>query len=160
MKAHGATEFRHSFESILFSASQGAVNETFNIEERFFQLLWEQSEGNPGMATELWLSAVTSVYNNHIKIGLPKDSELGELQVLTQNMLFIFAATFRHEALSIREASAATNLPLGTVRQAFKMGLEQGMIVPNENNRYKIAVKWTHFLIKHLKRKNYLYGTN
>ncbi len=157
--AHKQTGYKHNFDKILFAASPGAMNETFNIEERFFQLLWEQSEGNPLVAQKLWISSIIGVYNKHFKIGLPKDVDIQNTDSLSQNMLFIFAATFRHENLSIKEASEATNIPLGLVRQAYKRGLEEGMIESNLSGRYKISIHWTHSLLKLLKRKNYLYGT-
>ncbi len=164
MSAHNQTGYKHNYDKILFSATnQGHHNigETFNIEERFFQLLWEQSEGNPQVAKNLWINSIIGVYGKHFKVGLPKDVHLQDSNQLTQNMLFIFAATFRHESLNIKEASEATNLPLGLVRQAYKRGLEEGMIVKNNNDgRYKISIKWMHAILKHLKRNNYLYGSS
>lgn len=162
--AHNKTDFKYSFDKILFSASnqgQNNLGETFNIEERFFQLLWEQSEGNPEVAKNLWLSSITGVYGNHITVGLPKDVHLQASESLTQNMLFIFAATFRHQNLNIKEASLTTNLPIGLVRQAYKRGLEEGIISKDQKSgRYEISIQWTHSVIKHLKRKNYLYGNS
>jgi len=162
--AHNQTSFKYNFDKILFSASnqgQNNLGETFNIEERFFQLLWEQSEGNPEVAKNLWLSSITNVYSKHITVGLPKDVHLQNSETLTQNMLFIFAATFRHQSLNIKEASQSTNLPIGLVRQAYKRGLEEGMISKNKKSgRYEISIKWMHSIIKHLKRKNYLYGNS
>ncbi len=162
--ANNKTGFKYNFDKILFSASNESHNnlgETFNIEERFFQLLWEQSEGNPEVAKHLWLNSITGIYGKHIKIGLPKDVHLQASDTLTLNMLFIFAATFRHQSLNIKEASLVTNLPIGLVRQAFKRGLEEGMITKDKlSGRYQIAVKWIHPIIKHLKRNNYLYGNS
>ena len=164
MNAHNQTGYKHNFDKILFSATnQGHNNigETFNIEERFFQLLWEQSEGNPEVAKYLWINSIIGVYGKHFKIGLPKDVHINDTTQLTQNMLFIFAATFRHESLNIKEASEATNLPIGLVRQAFKRGLEEGMIGKDSHNgRYHISTKWMHAILRHLKRNNYLYGNS
>ena len=112
------------------------------------------------MARHLWLNSITGIFGQHIKVGLPKDVHLQSSEDLTQNMVFIFAATFRHQSLNIKEASLATNLPIGLVRQAFKRGLEEGMIKKDKTSRYQISVKWIHPIIKHLKRKNYLYGNS
>ena len=113
------------------------------------------------MAKNLWLNSITAVYGKHMTVGLPKDVHLQSSETLTQNMLFIFAATFRHQCLNIKEASIATNLPIGLVRQAYKRGLEEGMIAKDKKNgRYEISIQWMHSIIKHLKRKNYLYGNS
>ena len=126
-------------------------------ENAFFQLLWDTSEGIPGIAAEVWLDSLELVEENVVRARIPHRVGLSELDLIRRDTLFLFAAIYRHETLSAEEASCVTDLPLGLTEQTFRMGVHKTFLVETPEG-YRVSSSWYAPLARYLRRKNYLYG--
>ena len=140
----------------IFRSSQKVQEGVTSSENRYFYLLWERSGGNPGTAIYYWFRSLKQLREEHLKVCLPVDNQVSELSSLHQEMHFVYASLFKHENLTISEATRATNLPRSVVKQAVYRGLEEGFLI-SEDGRYQISMNWIDDLRKYLKGKNLIY---
>ncbi len=155
LNLHNQTGFSLEYDSI-FRSSQKVQEGVTSSENRYFYLLWERSGGNPGSAIFYWFRSLRQISANRLRVSLPVDNKINELFDLHQEMHFVYASLFRHQNLTISEATRATNLPRSVVKQAIYRGLEEGFVV-NNDGRYQVAMVWIDDLRKFLKGKNLIY---
>ncbi len=159
MKRHEKTGYKLEFDSIIFAMHRyKAPEEAKLIQDRYFELLWEQSRGNPRAALILWLSALEVIGENKVKVGLPKAAPVRPLEGLTEDELFVVAAIIRHENLTKEEACAVTSLSEGVVMHAIRVGMERGFLDCSDSGRFRIRSLWQVPLTQSLVHKNFVYG--
>lgn len=159
LNRHEKTGYKLEFDPIIF-----AMNERKNlgkirlVQDRYFELIWEQAKGNPRTAIILWLSALEVLNTKKIRIGIPSAVPAKPLMGLTDDELFVIAAIIRHENLTFEEAVSVTSQSEGLVQHAFMVGLERGFLESNDAGRIRICPLWQASLTQALNQKNFIYG--
>lgn len=156
---HNKTNYQLEYDPIIFATKDSwSADELKLAQNRYFELLWEQSRGNPRTALILWTSALEMVGEKRLRVGIPTSSPLKPLACLTDEELFVIAAIIRHENLTLKEAISVTSLPDGVVCHALSVGIERGFLERSENDRYRIRPLWQSPLSQTLIHKNFIYG--
>ncbi len=160
LKRHQKSNFKLEFDPIIYAAEGKRTTESLKyVHERFFELLWEQSKGNPRAAVVLWISSLKTISEHSILVGLPAPSPVRPLAGLTDDELFVIASIVRHENLTVEEARSTTSLGESTVRHALRIGIERGFLDRSSDNRYRIRPTWQAVLTQQLVSKNFVYET-
>ncbi len=159
MMRHDKGEYKLSFSNLLQATR---VNDDIDteeyIEDQFFRLLWEQSNGIPKIALSQWLTSLSPRYKT-LKVGLPQDDEVNILKKQSDNTLFVFAALIKHENLTAKELIQVTSIGEGIVRNSLKFGLESKLLRKIAGGKYTIAYEFQINIINYLKKKNFVYAT-
>ena len=158
LSRHQGSRRRLSFNELLLSVS--GANQSRSVRaanSRIYNILWEQSGGNPRVTIHLWLSAARSKERN-VEIGVPEKPASSRLKGISDDFCFIYAAIIIHHELNTREIMAVTSYPEAIVRHALKQGVYQNMIVRGDNNRYRIHPLWQQTLFNVLASRNMLWS--
>jgi len=159
MTRHRRTPFKLSYDTIIRATQNSDEYSVMErIEQQFFRLLWGQSKGNPRTALVLWLSALRRSSGNVLRVGIPQYSQLKDAQLFSDDVMFVYAAIMRHENLSASELVLTTGLPMVTIKDAIKIGLESDVIFKADGERYRVAPVDQYALEQLLIRKNFIYG--
>jgi hypothetical protein len=156
LQRHQATGFELLYDSTVLGGGFDS-EDTSNFETAFFQILWDTSEGVPGIAEEVWLNSLELVEEGVVRARTPKMAGLSKLNGLNQETLFLFAALYRHETLSVEEAAVVTDLPVSLTDQVFRLATQKALLVPTPQG-YQVSSLWYAPLARFLRRKNHLYG--
>lgn len=158
LNKHAKSELKLVYDSLIFAMqSQNSAEELQNIQEKFFQMLWSQSRGNPKTAINLWISALRVVNKSTLKITLPQTHKFSDLIKLSDEQLFVFAAIAKHHYLSTSEIISVTNLQKGAVLNVVRFGIERGYLIQLENRRYRLSDAWKILISGLLINKNFIY---
>ncbi len=156
---HEKTDYTLQYDPIIFALnSTREVGASRFIEDRYFELLWDQSKGNPRTALSLWLSALQVIGEKQLMVGLPAALPVRPLAGLTDDELFVIAAIIRHENLTAFEAKAVTSLSEGIVLHAVRVGVERGFLECSSAGRFRICPIWQASMTQSLVNKNFVYG--
>ena len=158
LSRHMGARRRLRYNELLLSAA--ASNESNSVraaDSRVFNILWEQSGGNPLAAIELWLNA-SKVTHRSVEIGVPQRPSVALLSKLNDDLHFIYAAIVSHHSLSTNEIMLVTHFSEPIIRHALKQGINLGMIVRDSSKRYKVDPLWYGTLSGLLQRKNMLWN--
>ena len=159
-KRHSQTDFSLSYD-VLISAtkSEEEIDKYSSIENKFFKLLWELSNGNPRAALYLWTKSLKYSGTKSLTVNIPNISSNLKLHSLSDDVLFVLAAILKHENLGVKDIEKVTNLPVGVCRNSIKIGIESSLIYKDSNNKYMIDMINQYAIIKHLRSKNFIYGS-
>jgi hypothetical protein len=159
MARHHYSGLKLEFDPIIYTIGhQTQRDEIEYIQDRFFEMLWEQARGNPRAALALWVSALQQADPQTIKVGLPEESPSKPLEGLTDEEIFVIAGIIRHENLTVNEAVEVCNLSERVVRHAVRVGLERGFLARSqESGRYRVEPLWQGPLTSQLISKNFVY---
>jgi GTPase SAR1 family protein len=159
MKRHKKTGFQLSYDLLISATrSQDEIDKYASVESKFFKLLWELSNGNPRAALYLWISALSRKRSNVFNVNIPKEVDLGGIDKLSDDLMFVVANVLKHENLSFAEIEATTDLPRGIVRNSIKQGLERHFFYKDDRERYMVEISTQHSIVRYLKLKNFIYG--
>jgi GTPase SAR1 family protein len=159
MKRHEKSTIKLSYDLLINATkSQDEIDRYASIESKFFKLLWELSRGNPRAALALWLTALSRKNSTTFNVNIPKEVELIDLAMASDDQLFVIAHILKHENLSTSEVVSTSNLPRGVVRNALKLSLEKKYLYRDDRSRFMIDITTQHTLIKQLRAKNFIYG--
>lgn len=158
MYRHKKSEFKLSYADIIqaFRSNDESGSTTY-LETLFFRMLWEQSKGNPSLAMKLWISSLTPIKKNRLKVGLPMAYSSKILSEFSDECHFTYASIIRHENLTTKELTKVTNLDEGIVRHALRLGLENEFLTRGDDNRYRFDLGTQYQLINFLRAKNFIY---
>ena len=158
-KRHKKTGFQLSYDLLISATrSQDEIDRYASVESKFFKLLWELSNGNPRAALYLWISALSRKRSNVFNVNIPKEVDLGGIDKLSDDLMFVVANVLKHENLSFAEIEATTDLPRGIVRNSIKQGLERHFFYKDDRERYMVEISTQHSIVRYLKLKNFIYG--
>lgn len=159
MKCHTQSGFKISFDNILTLLGKKKRRETRNtIESRFFKLLWEQTEGNPTRAVNLWLRSLSFDGNETMKVTTPPLEDMSNFLDLDDDIHFMCASLIRHEILTREQIRITTTQSKNVISRIVKYALEKKLIVEQENNILRLNPDLAGQIIRSLRRKNYVYG--
>ncbi len=159
MTCHARSGFKVSFDKILtiLGKKKGRENRD-TIESRFFKLLWEQTEGNPTRAVALWLKSLNFDGHETMMVLKPPLEDMSDFLDLDDDIHFMCASLIRHESLEPEQIGQITNQDKGIVTRVIKRSIERRLIVEHENNTFRLNPDLAGYIIRSLRRKNYVYG--
>ena len=158
LSRHKGARRRLKYNNMLLSAAASSESSSIRAaDSRVFNILWEQSGGNPLAAIELWLDAV-NVKGRLAEVGVPERPSANLLNGMKDDLYFIYTAIVLHASLSTAEIMRVTHFSEPVVRHAVKQGVNMGMIIRDESKRYKIDPYWYGSLSGFLHRKNLLWS--
>lgn len=156
LSRHQQTGFTLQYDDVLLSTRGPEAGSVRNAEQLYFSLLWDSCGGNPLLGLTLWLSSLT-INGKKVVVGLPTEVSPSQLEHLSDELLFVYAALLIHENLTSDELVAATALTESTVRAALKSAFDTGFIKRSEDRRHRIMPLWYPAITKLLTRKNLLH---
>ncbi len=159
LRRHERSGYLLSYGDIIRAVkTRNTTDEVTYVENMFFRLLWEQSQGNPELAEKLWLKALKPMFGKRLKVGLPLIKNYTLLTKLSDEPFFVYSALVRHENLTAREIIQVTDMKEGAVRYALRLGLENEFLTRSESDRrYRFTVEGQYSVLNHLKAKNFIY---
>ncbi|MFT6030231.1 MAG: hypothetical protein ACI8O8_001975 [Oleiphilaceae bacterium] len=158
LSRHKGGKRRLKYNNMLLSAAASSESSSIRAaDSRVFNILWEQSGGNPLAAIELWLDAV-KVKGRLAEVGVPERPSANLLNGMKDDLYFVYTAIVLHASLSTKEIMLVTHFSEPIVRHAVKQGINMGMIIRDESMRYKIDPYWYGSLSGFLHRKNLLWN--
>jgi len=156
---HEASRRKLHYNDLLLST---AVDDQFDsisaAETRFFHLLWQQSNGNPAVALNLWCGAAKPMEKFQIQVNLPPRPATDKLAQLADDQLFVLKSIVQHGLLSIADCISATHLPETVVRRAVKVASELGCLQVDDAQLFSVEADWYYPLTNFLYQRNMLHG--
>lgn len=157
LSRHQGSRRRIRYDELLLSASAGSESSSVRAaDSRVFNILWEQSGGNPQVAIQLWLAAAR-MKDNVVELGVPSKPSGNALKELKDDLCFVFAAIVTHKSLTSEEIVQVTHFPEAIARHALKQGLNLGLLWQDDTKRYRIHPSWQGTLSAFLASKNLLW---
>ena len=156
LRRHAATGRPLIFADSVRRASEGSPGST--PESHYFQVLWEQSAGNPSVARELWMAGAGEGPDGALRVGLPPRTSAGILARLSEATLFVLAAVVRHEALTARQVALALSLSERRAFLACEQGLEAGVLELTEERLLRVPPLRQADIFRFLRERNLLDG--
>ncbi|WP_027358760.1 P-loop NTPase family protein [Desulforegula conservatrix] len=157
-KRHSKTDFRISYEKIIkASGNVSRLESMAQAESDFFRLIWQQSGGNPRISIHIWLSALIFIPPYTLEAGLPARPDISGISGLPEDSLFIYSEILKHENLTLEETILSSNLPIGVVTHALRLGIKKKFLEQSDDGRYRISIFFQNTLINHLKGRNFIY---
>lgn len=158
LNMHEKTGYRLSYDDIIQAAgNQNASSHVTYIENRFFNLLWQQARGNPRLAVYLWLSALRRVGEQSLRVGLPEEPDTSMLSDLSDDSLFVFASVALHENITLPQLLATTQLPEGVVKTVLDEGRRMKLLDCWNGTVYRLSVLYHYPVVRYLQAKHCLY---
>jgi hypothetical protein len=159
LSKHKKTGFSLTYDSLIFALGDGNSRKDFeDIEQKFFEMIWSQSRGNPRTASSIWLSSLRKIGEDKLKITLPKITKFSNLINLSDDQFFIYAAIAKHQKLSLQEILDITEMPRGAIMSCIRYGLDNGYLNEiKEGGRFRLSGSWQIMISKVLINKNFIY---
>jgi hypothetical protein len=131
-----------SFEGLVPDLPLGADeydrNEALErVENRYFRLLWDYADGNPGVALHFWRSSLTVDDGGTVRVSLFVPPDVGDIERLPDDAVFVLRAVVQLERARVDDVVAAMMLPADRVRDALRYARARGY-VETGGERYRI----------------------
>jgi hypothetical protein len=159
-KRTAAAGYTPDFSSLLQRPTKGPDRDRMleRTERAFWRLLTDGSQGNPTVATRLWVDCLQpNASDSTVSVGLPRTHDSTELDALSDGELFVLTAIILHDDISVEELHYVLNESETRVR-AICRGLEQAtLIMETDMARYKVRLNWLPAVERHLRRRSFLH---
>jgi hypothetical protein len=158
---HDQTGFKLVYDPLIFSIRTNSSSKEFeDLQQKFFQIIWSQSKGNPAIAINLWLSAISHKSGKTIKVSLPKSSKNEHLMNLSDHHLFIYGAITKHQNLSAAEICEILSISKEEALNIIRIGLEKGYLEEYESSKKRVTIssEWQIAISSLLIDRNFIYG--
>ncbi len=155
---HKETKYDLSFDDIFFSLEKKNLNDSIDrTKSKFFEILWEQSNGNPSQATRLWLNSLRYNGVRTLYVCLPPLHNTVNFLEMEDEVHFICAAITRHEMLSHQQIQSITGQEDAVVTRVLNLCQKRDLLFQDELQNFRLHKDYASHIIKILKRKNYVY---
>lgn len=159
LQRHKASRRKLVYDELLISSTgQDTAGAMRAAETRFFHLLWEQCDGNPGVALALWRNCIRVKERHLIEVGVPERFLTKRFTEFGDQLPFVFAAIVIHGELTTEQCLLVTNLSEASVRRSLKIGIDQGVLERRPDGAYLVKAVWYEPLVAFLSRRNLLHG--
>ncbi|WP_339931983.1 hypothetical protein [uncultured Brevundimonas sp.] len=119
----------------------------------FMLLLWDASDGNPGVALHLWRSVLGVAADGTVFVR-PLDPVIeAAIERLPLEALFIYRAVLRQAGARPAEIVAATRLPAATVADVLRSGVQTGHLLIRDGGHH-VSWDWYRALTRSLVRRH------
>ena len=119
----------------------------------FMMMLWDASDGNPGVALHLWRSALGVAADGTVFVRPLLPVVEVAIERLPLEALFIYRAVLRRTGATPAEVVAATRLSASTVADVLRSGVQAGHLLLREG-RYRVSWDWYRALTRSLVRRH------
>ena len=105
------------------------MNEEERAEHDFYRVLWDNSEGIPGLALQYWRESLsTGTHEDRPRVRLYKAPTAGDLDQLQESMYFVLRAIVQLDLATEHDIAKATNLRPQEVSDALRLAKLRGYI--------------------------------
>ncbi len=158
LKRHEPTGLEIRFNEELFEIMShfGAERSIENAQDIYFRILAKQTGGNPQAAVNTWLKSISHVNDKTIELHLPQRRPIHEVEVLSDESLFVYSSILSHEYLSFSEIIETTDLSEKVVTYALKAGFGKG-ILSRDGDYFHIRKDWLVDIKNILRKRNFIY---
>ncbi|MCA9777396.1 MAG: ATP-binding protein [Candidatus Eremiobacteraeota bacterium] len=153
---HQATGVPFRFDREIYGVSTEAESEE-GLDRQFFQILWEQSQGNPAAASALWLESLSAdpEQPGGVLVGVPPVLSSRLFVESQDDELFLLASLARHGSLDGSEITMVAGMGRKRVDSILPRWLRAG-IVEERDGTYQIHIEYEFLLTRYLKGRNFL----
>ncbi len=131
---------------------------------QYFQLLAEESQGNPGVALRFWLESLRKPVSDGSEGDGPKTAmvtlftapTLRDLADCSDLSLFVLKALWVHGELSLRHLARTLNQPQGMLREVCSNLQDLGTLL-QEDGTYTVDSRWQPAVHRLLHQKHFLH---
>ncbi|MEZ5195515.1 MAG: hypothetical protein R2764_03720 [Bacteroidales bacterium] len=121
-----------------------------------FSRFFDNTEGNPGVSLNLWLSSIEKISGETIYINSPHQPEVSILETLDPEWQIILIQFILHKRLTREKLENLLLLESGVVEDMVESMRRNGLLTERANDLYMINVFAEPFLIKYFKQKGLL----
>lgn len=128
------------------------MNEEERAEHDFYRVLWDNSEGIPGLALQYWRESLsTGTQEDRPRVRLYKAPTAGDLDQLQESMHFVLRAIVQLDLATEHDIAKATNLRPQEVSDALRLAKLRGYIeITDEGIRAEFV--WYRAILQLLRR--------
>lgn len=119
----------------------------------FMLLLWDASDGNPGVALHMWRSVMGVGPDGTVFVRALRPEPEAAIERLPLEALFVYRAVLRQTGAVAAEVVAATNLPAGLVADVLRSGVRAGHLL-REGQAHRVSWDWYRALTRSLVRRH------
>ncbi len=119
----------------------------------FMLLLWDASDGNPGVALHLWRSVLGVAADGSVFVRPLHPVVEAAIERLPLEALFVYRAVLRRTGATPEEIVAATRLSAGVVADVLRSGVQDGHLLVR-NDGYHVSWDWYRALTRSLVRRH------
>lgn len=109
----------------------------------FMMMLWDASDGNPGVALHLWRSALGVAADGAVFVRPLVPVIEPAIERLPLEALFVYRAVLRRTGATLAEIVAATRLSAATVGDVLRSGVQAGHLLMQDGGHH---VSWDWYL--------------
>tara|TARA_R110002051_G_scaffold65781_2_gene119301 strand:+ start:918 stop:3536 length:2619 start_codon:yes stop_codon:yes gene_type:complete len=119
----------------------------------FMLLLWDASDGNPGVALHLWRTVLGSAADGSVFVRPLQPVAEAAIERLPLEALFVYRAVLRRAGATPAEIVAATRLSPAMVTDVLRSGVQDGHLLPDDGG-YRVSWDWYRALTRSLVRRH------
>lgn len=119
----------------------------------FMLLLWDASDGNPGVALHLWRSVLGVSADGSVYVRPLHPVVEAAIERLPLEALFVYRAVLRQAGAMPAEIVAATRLPAATVADVLRSGVQEGHLLLRDDGHH-VSWDWYRALTRSLVRRH------
>lgn len=155
LSRHQQTGFAFRFDRGIYGAAEG--ESSAGLDHQFFQILWEQSQGNPQAAATLWLKSLSADPDepSAVLVRVPPLLSSRLFVEAADDELFALASLMRHGALTRSELSTAAGLARRRV-DAILPRWQKAEVLRHLDGRWQVDIEFYFYLERYLKGRNFL----
>lgn len=152
-----------SFERLLERLPPNA--DSFDREEAlaerassYYRLIWDYSNGNPGVALDVWRRALGVDASGRVWVTLFPTLNTGELERLPDEAMFVLRAVLQMAPAAPGDIERATLLSSAQVADVLRYSVTRGFLELGREG-YRVTWTWLRPLVRLLNRKHLLVPT-
>ena len=119
----------------------------------FMLLLWDASDGNPGVALHLWRSVLGSDADGTVFVRPLRPVVEAAIERLPLEALFVYRAVLRRAGSTPAEVVAATRLSAAVVADVLRSGVQEGHLLVRDDGHH-VSWDWYRALTRSLVRRH------
>lgn len=123
---------------------------------KYFNHLFNCTDGNPGKAVQLWLSGIKSVNGTEIRIEKPASDQLVFDGHLTENELLVLLQFVMHRRFTVQRLALILCCEPAILLVSIRQLLRNGVLIEIVADNYALQPSMELAIIKHLKAKSFL----
>lgn len=127
-------------------------------EAQFFRLLWNESDGSPGVALEIWLQSVTVSDVGQLRVSIPRRWLPPNITTWTPHHRFAYGALVRYGPMTVDDLATTTHLAEATVSLILEQGVDSGLLRRDAERRLSVCLSAQGWLLEHLRSQNIIHG--
>lgn len=125
------------------------------ISRGYFRMLWDYSDGNPGVALDVWRRQLGVAHDKSVLVRPFQVPDVRELERLSDEDVFIIRAIIQLEPAAVDDVVRASTRPLGRVLDLMRYGTARGWFEA-VGDRYRVSWNWYRPVTRFLQRRHLL----